>query len=223
MLYFVENWRVRTDLTISDHNAVETILRPPKTVAAERRVGGKRFDTRRVEWDRYAECLAVQSRSRLEAFELYSAEGVEIMADALACDASMLRKRLFTRSKPWWTKELTKQKKTVYRQRCELQREREEPRRQLKKLEYRLSLRGYSRAVQRKLESWQHFVTSHRNSELWVIVYKLQAKKFRVTSMLSTLRRSSEDSTKDARKIASLLLKIHVPDDREDHDIPEAR
>ena len=39
--------------------------------------------------------------------------------------------------------------------------------------------------------------------------------------MLSTLRCGSEDSTNDARKTAILLLNVHVPDNREDHDTTE--
>ena len=146
------------------------------------------------------------------------------LTDAIidACEASMPRKRRFRRSNPWWTKELTKRKKAVYRLRRGLQREREESAPRRKKLEYRSSLRRYSRAVRRaKLESWRRFVTSHGNSEPWGIAYKLQAEKFRTRDMLSTLRRSREESTMDARETASLLMEIYVPDDLENLDTPE--
>lgn len=115
-------------------------------------------------------------------------------------------------------------KKTVYRVRRDIQKEREEALRHLKKLEYRSSLQEYSRAVKRaKLESWRRFLTSHGNSEPWGIAYKLQTEKFRVKDVFNTLRHSSNESTKDFRETASLLLDDHVSDDRKDHEIQEQR
>ena len=158
MLRFIGGWRVRPDWTTSDHNAVDICSRPPKVSKAEGCVGDRRFDTRRADWDRFAESLADHSRSRQEGLGLVSASDVEAMATELTgaiidtCEASTPRKRRFRRSNPWWTKELTKRKKAVYRLRRGFQREREESARRQRKLKYRSSLRKYSRAVEsRKL------------------------------------------------------------------------
>lgn len=166
MLRFVGSWRVSTDWTSSDHKVVETFLRPPKAAAAERLISSRRFDTRQADWDRYAESLADQSRSRLEALSLDFEGDVEIMAKtftgviANACDAATLSKRLFRQSNPWWTRQPIRIRKTVYRIRRNAQKEREEPASHIKKLEHRSSLQKYSWAVKRaKLESRQRFVT----------------------------------------------------------------
>ena len=73
MFRFVGNWRVRTDWTSSDHNAVEIRLRAPKAAAGERRAGNTRFDTRRADWELYVKTLAEYSRQQLEPLELESA------------------------------------------------------------------------------------------------------------------------------------------------------
>ena len=84
-------------------------------------------------------------------------------------------------SNPWWTRDFTKRKKTVYRLRRGFQGERDKSALRHRKLEYRCSLREYRRAVkQTKLDSWRKFVTSNGNSELWGLVLKLQAQKLRV-------------------------------------------
>ena len=119
MFRFVGNWRVRTDWTSSDHNAVEIRLRAPKAAEGERRAGNTRSDTRRTDWELYLKTLAEYSRQQLEPLELESAGDVEHVAATLtgvisdACSESMPRKRTFRRSNPWWTKELTKQKNRI--------------------------------------------------------------------------------------------------------------
>ena len=136
----------------------------------------------------------------------------------------MPRRRTFRRSNPWWTKELTKRKKTVYRLRWGFQAERDKSARRHRKLEYRSSLREYRRTVkQTKLDRWRKFVTSNGNSEPWRFVYKLQAQKLRVRGVLSTLQRNRDEHTIDTREIASLLLNAHVPDNRECEDTPVQR
>jgi len=57
------------------------------------------------------------SGSRFRDLDPKSAEEVEKMAGELqevileACEISMLRKKFFRKSNPWWTEELTKMKK----------------------------------------------------------------------------------------------------------------
>jgi alkylated DNA nucleotide flippase Atl1 len=68
-----------------------------------------------------------------------------------------------------------------------------------------------------KLASWRKFVTSYGNSEAWGFVYKQQAEKLRVEGVLGTLRRG-EYSTNTIEEIASYLLDVYIPNDRENED-----
>lgn len=229
MLGFVKGWKVRCDWVTSDHRAVDISLGVQRAKAVEQGSAGTRFDIRRADWERYAESLADLSKSRLEGLRLESAEDVQGMACTLtgvitdACTAAMPRKRIFRKSNPWWTQELTNLKKTVHRQRRELQKEQDVPARHQLKLRYRYSLRKYNRVVKRtKLESWRRYVTSNGNSEPWGFVYKLQANKLQVTKVISTLRRGN-DYTMSAEETASSLLEVHVPEDREADDTPAQR
>lgn len=229
MSQFIGDWKVRCDWTTSDHNSVDVRLRVPKVSGNDRGAASTRFDTRRADWERFAESLSDLSRSKLEVLALSSADDVEGMAETLAavltraCEESMPRRRCFRKSNPWWTAELTTLKKGVYRDRRAFQEERDEPTRLVLKLEYRSSLRRYSREVRRaKLASWREFVTSHGNAEPWGFVYKHQASKLRIERVLSTLR-CGDCPTKTLRETAGYLLDVHVPEDRECNDTPEQR
>ena len=229
MSQFIGEWKVRQDWTSSDHNSVDIMVRVPRGSSNDQGAKSNRFDTRRADWDRFSESLSDLSKSHLEVLALQSAEDVELMAQELtvvlqeACKSSMPTKRKYRKSNPWWTKELTIFKKSVYRLRRAVTKGRAEPNYLTIRQEYRFSLRKYSREVRRvKLASWQKFVSSHGNSEAWGYVYKQQANKLRVERVLNTLRRG-EYSTNTVEETASYLMDVHIPDDRESEDTTQQR
>lgn len=229
MTRFIGNWTVRDDWTTSDHNALDIRLRVPKAAVHDGLPETSRFNVKRADWDRFTQTLTELSGTRLEGLPLTSTLEVETMARTLtgvltdACTESMPRRKHFRKSNPWWTVALTNLKKGVYRKRRAFQEERAGPRRHELRLQYRTSLREYSREVKRtKLESWRSFVTSHGNAKPWGYVYKQQADKLRVEKVLSTIRRN-DGFTMDMRETASCLLDTHVPDDQEHNDTPQQR
>lgn len=229
MSRFVGNWNVRENWTTSDHQALDVTLRVPKAAGNEETGVVSRFNVKKADWERFHQILADLSATRLEGLALTSPEEVESMAEALtgaltdACTESMPRKRHFRQSNPWWTVALTNMKKSVYQKRRAFQGEQDGPRRLTLQLEYRSSLREYSREVKRtKLESWRNFVSSYGNAEPWGFVYKHQNDKLRVERVLSTLRRA-DGFTRTMEETASYLLDVHIPDDREENDTPQQR
>jgi len=229
MSQFIGEWRVRQEWTSSDHNSVDIRVRVPRVAGNER--GGRtgRFDTRRADWDLFSGSLRDLSRSRLEVLGLQSAEEVEFIAQELtvvlqkACESSMPRKRRFRKSNPWWTRDLTIIKKSVYRLRRSVQGAREKPSYLTVLQKYRSSLREYSREVKRaKRASWREFVTSCGNAETWGYVYRQQADKLRVEKVLNTLRQGDR-FTNTVEETAGFLLDTHVPEDRECEDSVEQR
>lgn len=229
MTQFIGDWKVRADWTSSDHRSVDIRLRVPRVKGEERRTQNARFDTNRADWERFATNVLELANSRLELAQLESAEEVDRFANLFtgvlvdSCIETMPKKRQFRKSNPWWTKELTILKKTVYRKRRDIQKERVESTRLEKWRVYRTSLRRYTAEVRKtRLESWQKFVTKVGNSEPWGFVYKHQAKKLRVDQVLSTLR-DGNSSTTNLEETARRLLDVHVPNDREEEDTPEQR
>lgn len=146
MSQFVGEWKVRNEWSTSDHNSIDIRLRVPKK-SDDRGTVNMRFDTRRADWEQFAETLTNLSKSRLETIEVSSADHIEELADTLAtvlteaCTASMPRKRKFRKSNPWWTQELTRLKKKVAGYRRAFQTGWVEPLRVTLKLRYRLCLR----------------------------------------------------------------------------------
>lgn len=226
---FVGNWNVRENWTTSDHRALDVTLRVPKVAGNDEGPNVSRFNVKRADWERFSQILVALSRARLEGLPLTSNVEVERMAEALtgviteACTESMPKKKFYRRSNPWWTVALTNLKKGVYQKRRAFQGEQDGPRRLELRLEYRTSLREYSREVKRtKLESWRNFVSSYGNTEPWGFVYKQQANKLRVQKVLSTIRQG-EGHTSNMEETASCLLDVHIPDDRVEDDTPQQR
>jgi len=140
-----------------------------------------------------------------------------------ACESSLPRKRRFRKSYPWWTRELTVIKKSVYRLRRSIQGAREKPSYLIIFQKYRSSLREYSKEVKRaKRASWRKFVTSCGNAEAWGYVYRQQADKLRVEKVLNTLRQGDR-FTNTVEGTAGFLLDTHIPEDRECDDSVEQR
>lgn len=229
MTQFVGEWNVRCGWTTSDHNAVDIRLRVPRVAGCDQLTANMRFDTRRADWEQFAERLADLSGSKLEVLALESVADVEFMSEALtdvvteACIAAMPRKRHLRKSNPWWTRELTILKKEVYRLRRSFQSEHNEEIRLFRLREYRSSLRNYSRVVKKtKVASWRAFVTRTGNKQPWGFVYQQQADKLKVGKVLSSLRQG-EYSTLTLEETAKCLLDAHIPDDRVDEDTPEQR
>lgn len=227
MSQFVGKWTVREDWTTSDHRAVDIRLRVPRAGGSDRRAATTRFDTRRANWERFADDLVQMSQLRLEVLDLTSSISVEHMARELsdvllhACSAAMPRNRQFRKSNPWWTVELTNIKKSVYRDRRDYKEEKDELLRSEKLARYRSNLRAYKRAVRKqKIDSWRKFVTKHGNEDPWGIVYRLQADKLRLGKVLSTLRKG-EHSSLSLEETAKRFLDVHIPDDRVEDDTPE--
>ncbi|XP_036140820.1 uncharacterized protein LOC118644950 [Monomorium pharaonis] len=167
---FVRDWKVRSDWTTSDHSAIDIRLNVPKAAARTCISSEARFDTNRANWEGFSESLVSLARTNLEFLSPSSKADVETMARTLseiiieACKASMLRKRKFRRSNPWWTRELSVRKKTVAHLRKRLQKQRIPDSRLLQ--EYRSSLRSYNKLIKKiKRENWRRFVTSHGNEK----------------------------------------------------------
>lgn len=220
----VRGWKVQRDLTSSDHRVIRFSLQFSATDGNRHREG--RFHLDSANMQKFERALLESKRnltlrpSCREEVEQLALEFEQSIVQA--CESSMRTKRWHSKSVPWWTPELTRRKKQVYRCRRAFQNPRlSADERADRKAEYLVQRKAYSAAVRvARYQSWKDFVTEQGNKEPWGLVYKISRQKLNVETAVSNIR-TSDGHTMDWESTASALLESLVPDDTSVSDTPE--
>ena len=222
----IQHWKVYKKWTTSDHRAIEI------KIASNSRelpmVKSRRFATHKADWERfdgliYAGCDELRNYCDVQA----SPENTELLAQKITkliidvCEATMPRKKRTAKSNPWWTPELTKKKKELYKLRRSRQRacRAEDPaiaenQRRAIQAEIKAKLRCYKKDIREaKKTSWERFVTKEGCNNPWGITYRLAVKKYTPDRALSSIRLANNDGTLSWEDTATTLLGSLVPDD----------
>jgi hypothetical protein len=138
-----------------------------------------------------------------------------------ACNSAIPRKKWHNRSVPWWTPELTREKRRTHRARRRYQATKDPTTREQENRRYREILLRYMKPVMKaRIQSWQEFVTKEGNKEPWEIVYRTVTGKICREETASTLQ-TPQGGTSNCRSTAEAMLAAHLPDDQECSDTPE--
>lgn len=130
----------------------------------------------------------------------------------LSAETSSPRKTRFSRSVPWWNRELTTLKQQCNRMCRHLQRTRNPEARANARLQYARLRRHYTRSVQSaKTTSWHNFVTELGNQDPYGIAYRMIRKKVLVDDIMARLRTEGSD-TQTWEALAQCLLSTLTPD-----------
>ncbi|CAB0037848.1 unnamed protein product [Trichogramma brassicae] len=210
----VEDWKVVDDCTSSDHR---TILIEFREVVehARPRTSNKldtRYNTKKANWHKFKNELGIHDTIQ------WSNEGnvqdaIDIHVKTLterilaAADKSMPRKKTYSKSVPWWTQELTRQKKVTHKARKIWQAEQAQEPREVKKRLYRSALRKYSNMVHSaKKSSWRSFVEKASNQNHYGIVYRIFNNKMTPERAMSCLK-IDQNHTSDWETTMTELMK----------------
>ncbi|KAK2574716.1 hypothetical protein KPH14_013039, partial [Odynerus spinipes] len=181
-----------------------------------------RYSVSGANWEKFDEELLRGKRNHTVPLTYDCREEVEAAADAItnlviaACESSLRKKRNRTAPVPWWTEELTRQKKKTYRARKRFQNERDLEEKQRKRTEYLRQKRRYDLLVHRtRKESWEKTVTDNGNKNPWGLVYKMSVGKITPEKALCTPNGGTNQILK-WNDVALTLLNALVPDDVED-------
>ncbi|KAI4472524.1 hypothetical protein M0802_016736 [Mischocyttarus mexicanus] len=218
-LRLIRKWRVHSSETTSDHNLITFIIKTSSNVIF--RLKNSRFNVKKADWEKYRNKLVELTHSCIRVDDAISAtETASDVESAIlkAAKSSIPTKTRFSKSAPWWNSTLTKLRKEV-----------REMRRKYKKTIYeklKLSLRkGYyslrnkyiSYIRKEKQRSWEKFSTEAGNKEPWSIVYKIQAQKLKVDSVLETLKENG-NQTINLGDTVKVLLHGMIPDDKVENE-----
>lgn len=220
----VGEWRVEDGVTQSEHRVISFEYR----AGGDRNVGrrAERFSIRRADWGRFrdqverelGQNMRAEGREDLEN-KVREVAGVYIRA----AEETIPRVRRGAKRMPWWTPELTAEKREVNVARRLYQGERDEVQKAQLRQEYLQRRNRYHWRIKRaKQEGWQRFVDRVGNEEPWGVIYKMSCRKMRKREVCTAMTRGGEQAV-DWRQSMSLLLDeiIRRDDAREDDEWQE--
>lgn len=124
------------------------------------------------------------------------------------------------RSVPWWTTELTIQRKKTNAARRLYQRtQNDEILRSQRRDLYLKQKKEYAEAIrQAKLRSWKEYCSFTSGNNPWNAVYRLASGKIRKTSFMTTLQKQDGTMTLSLEDTLNSMLDYFIPLDNEDED-----
>uniref|UniRef100_A0ABD2WJK8 Reverse transcriptase domain-containing protein n=1 Tax=Trichogramma kaykai TaxID=54128 RepID=A0ABD2WJK8_9HYME len=210
----IEEWKVIDDCTSSDHRAILIELQEVSEHSRPRMCNklDTRYNTKKANWNKFRNKL--DSHDRIQWSDEDNAQDaidahVQTLTERIldAADKSMPKKKTYPKSVPWWTQELTKQKKIAHKARKIWQEEQAQELKEAKKILYRTALRRYSNMVHSaKRGSWRSFVEKACSQNYYGIVYRIFNNKMTPERAMSCLK-IGEGHTSDWETTMTELMK----------------
>jgi hypothetical protein len=142
-----------------------------------------------------------------------------------ACNLTFNRYRTTKKSAmhktvPWWTTDLTVQRKRTNALRRLYQRTKNNDElRETRKIRYFESKATYSTSIKReKIRSWKEYCNMTTATNPWNIVYKLAAGKRHDSAIITTIRKPDGTLTASTKETLSLMMDSFTPVDNEQDD-----
>jgi ribonuclease HI len=228
LLNRAKNWVVSTEFSASDHRYIffdiSTITPVENTMTLS-----KRYNTSRADWPAFIQLLTDQrdnfhhtvvSASSYGDLDSAAASLVKIITDA--ADKTIPFKLTGPKSKPWWTPELTQQRRSVNRLRRIFQRTRDPVLRESRRQTYSAASNIYKDAiVLSKLSAFKEFVTVSSDSDPWGPIYKMLSSKGKGKAPLKPIERPDGTLTTSEEETIRELLSAYFPQDSTCGETPE--
>ena len=189
----VKSWEVIEESTTSDHNAIKIII-AEENDSLTKNYYCKGYNVKKADWESFQINLA-QYKSSLGThnlqikYEVTEAARNIKRAIKTVCKGAIPRKIQVTQGSKWWTPDLSKTKKLVYKHRKLFQKEKNQELKAQLKYEYHKLRSEYHIAIKKiKENSWREFTTVKDNGEPCGILYKLQCKKIQMNQFQYSIR-----------------------------------
>lgn len=212
----ITNWKVEDTITTSDHNLITFRVNSRMDKPTTKTVN--RFNINKADWDKFEQVIT-ERENTAQSDEPSLPNQADSLANNLtdtltaASNEAIPRKTRFSKSVPWWNKELNDIKKKVRRLRRRLQNATSPTQKQAILDEYRPLRNRYTAKIRSsKLQSWRSFVTEHGNKDTWGLVYRLQMTKLNTEQACNTIKINGQH-TATWEETASALLHAIIPDD----------
>lgn len=212
---FINEWKVYEDKSLSDHRLItlKIDLTLKNRASKSDSINIKKANFKRIneELENAYPQMLEQIPSRHMEIESLTERTTILFQNTLNRNAPRLIDR--DRVVPWWTKELTKQRKSVQKARKSYQKCCPCRIKLVKQAIWlREKIRYKALMKTEKQKSWEAFVRETSNADPYGIAYKLGANKLRTKEILSTLKTNNE-FTESNLDTLTLLVDQLIPQD----------
>lgn len=211
-------WMVSPECTTSDHNLIVFDI-VARAETHRKFIKHDCFNIKKANWISFNELIMSEFTDEV-ASKLYNKnpeEAVEMFSDILGkiCRRSIPEKKRCNKAIPWWNEVLAKMRIELNRARKSLSRIK-----RLKlidqmehaKMRYKNIRNGYVAEIRKsKQESWQDFVTTEANKDVWSLPYKIVRDKIRKNEIITALTLEDGTSTVSSEDTIKALLNKCVP------------
>ncbi|GLV47834.1 hypothetical protein CBL_20973 [Carabus blaptoides fortunei] len=220
-------WNIPDTDSLSDHRYIEWEITGENRM--EKGMEPTGFCTKKADW------AVFEGKLRDEMHEIHelimegnTGEQIEEAAGKVneaiikACTESMPRRKEFKGTVPWWTSELTEQRRDVRKLRKISQRAAatNDVDRDDKKRAYTAAFNRYKTALlSTRQDKWKEFCTDNSQHDPWGPAYRVLRRKKYAPNM-TTVRREDGTTTDGWKETTELLLEKFFPQDKVEEDTP---
>lgn len=226
MLDLIDGWRIKEDLTSSDHNGILFNLNVQKSQGFSIQRTTRIFNTRKASWDQFHEKLTQTLQdTQLTLEHLETVQSIEQIDTTVhtynkaitdTCNQTIPKKKnTKTITMPWWSAKLAEMKRKVATCKRRI-RNAATVRRDVVVAAYLEAKESYETAVQSaQTESWKDFCSKQEKEGVWEGIYRILGKAIKREE--DQLLRDG-DRTLDAKESVEHLAKAFYPRDTEEED-----
>ena len=184
ILGLVGEWKVRDDITVSDHAAISFNLKVEKTVGLDIKSNTRKYNTKKANWGQFHEkltrILQAKNMTKNVVENINNTEQLEIEVNKYTDTITKICKETIpkiSRKKraglPWWTEELTAMKKELMRKKRRIKCA-SSVRREWVVNQYLKAREEYLAEAQRaQTTSWKEFCGKQERESMWDGIYRV--------------------------------------------------
>ncbi|CAK1598143.1 unnamed protein product [Parnassius mnemosyne] len=225
----MHNWRLSDEITSSDHRAILFDINLKKSIGTDIKRTTRMYNTKKANWNKFREKLVqIWNDKRLDKATIDGLTNTEELEERIndftnsmteACEYSIPKLNIKKRvGLPWWTEELTHQKKEVSRLRRRISYA-APVRREWVVEQYKRAKEEYQQEIKRaQTTSWKDFCSKQERETMWDSVYRVISR---------TMVRQDEIplvqgvKTLEREESARILAETFYPEDQNEEDDTE--
>ncbi|CAK1598146.1 unnamed protein product [Parnassius mnemosyne] len=225
----MHNWRLSDEITSSDHRAILFDINLKKSIGTDIKRTTRMYNTKKANWNKFREKLVqIWNDKRLDKATIDGLTNTEELEERIndftnsmteACEYSIPKLNIKKRvGLPWWTEELTQQKKEVSRLRRRISYA-APVRREWVVEQYKRAKEEYQQEIKRaQTTSWKDFCSKQERETMWDSVYRVISR---------TMVRQDEIplvqgvKTLEREESARILAETFYPEDQNEEDDTE--
>lgn len=232
MINHIDEWRVDTDITSSDHNAIMILIKTKKELGINIKYGStKIFNTRKVNWGQFrekvAQLLIDNNINKVEVEKIDNAQQLEEIVNKYtdiitkACNENIPKlKKIDKTYLPWWNENLDRMKADMNTKKRRIRCAAPRRRRWVIEVYLKAKTEYELEASKARTLGWKEFCGKQDGESVWDGIYRVIAKTKKRHEDIPMVMNGR---TLEPKESAKVLAETFFPDDYREGETDEQR